>query len=262
LVLAVVIATIALVYITAASLVALYIYGGSCGMIAGGIRDAGFKFQMRGFFKEGKRFFGPVIGFTTIVGAAALVILLLLAASLFPLKSIINTIEGMSKSVSTFMAILSMMVAAVTFLFFFAGTFAITFYGTAALVFKGAAATQAANEAIRFIFKRPSAFGFYMLCVVIYFAANVMIAGSVFGVVMIPVIGPVMVFPYHLLVQAVQYYMGILFISVLFSYYFSVEGQCPAAISEMSTAGIDTSSGVPEPETSPAQPAGQDEGVY
>ncbi|MBF0567347.1 MAG: hypothetical protein HQK95_00625 [Nitrospirae bacterium] len=261
LVLAVVIAAIVLVYITAASFVALYVYGGSCGMIAGGIRDEGFKFQMSGFFSEGKRFFGPVLGFTTIVGAVVIVILLLLVASVFPLKSIIHVLEGMNESLSMFMATLSVLVAAVTFLFLFAGTFAITFYGTAALVFKGAAATQAANEAVRFIFKRPSAFGFYMLCVVIYFSANVMIAGSVFGVALIPVIGTVMVFPYHLLVQAVQYYMGILFVAVLFSYYFGVEGQGSAPpISEMSTAAIDTSSGVPEPETFPAQQVDPDEG--
>lgn len=262
LILAAVAVLIVLLYILIASLLALYVYGGECGMIARGIREPGFKFTMKGFFVEGRRFFGPVLWFTSIVWTAALIILLLIAASVFPLRAIINTVEGANHSFSTFITILSILAAAVMFLFLSFGTFAVTLYGTAMIVFKGVAPMQASNDAVRFIFRRPSAFGFYLLCVVIYFAVNIMIAGSYVGVAMIPVIGTVLVFPYHLLVQAVQSYTGMLFIAVLFSYYFSAEGLVEGAISGMSTVEIDISPVVSAPEPSLPPQAGLDEGVH
>ncbi|MBF0458919.1 MAG: hypothetical protein HQK99_13610 [Nitrospirae bacterium] len=255
-------ALIVLLYILLASLLALYIYGAECGMIARGIKEPGFKFTMKAFFIEGKRFFGPVLWFTSIVWTAASIIILLIAASVFPLRSIINTVEGANHSLSTFITILSILAGAVIILFLSTGTFAVTLYGTAMMVFKGVRPMQASNDAVRFIFKRPSAFGFYMLCVVIYFAVNIMIVGSYVGVAMIPVIGTVLILPYQILVQAVQYYLGILFIAVLFSYYYSAEGLGEGAISGMSTTSIDISPQVSAPELSLPPQAGLDEGVH
>ncbi|KWT91950.1 hypothetical protein [Candidatus Magnetominusculus xianensis] len=238
--LAVVLALIVLFYVVIATFVAMYVYGGVCGMIARGIRDTGFKFSMEGFFAEGKRLFGPVLGFTSIVGAAVIIILLLLAASVFPIRSILNTLADAGRPLSMFMSYFMIMAAVVILFFLFTGTLAITFYGTGIMIFKGMTAMQAANEAVRFIFKRPSAFGFFLLCMGINFFVNIMIAGSTIGVAIIPVIGAVAVFPYQILVQAVQYYLGILFIAMLFSYYFKHEGLDIAAAYKTSTAVTDT----------------------
>ncbi|MBF0515642.1 MAG: hypothetical protein HQK97_00800 [Nitrospirae bacterium] len=251
LILAIVVVLIILVFILFASIAALYIYGGTCGMIARGIKERGFKFTMSGFFAEGNRYFGALLWFTSVVGAAAMVILLVLAASVFPLKYIINTMGDMNRMLSTFMTILSVLVGIVIFLFLVAGILAVTFYGTAAMVFKGTTAMQATGEALRFILKRPWAFWFFMICTGASIIANLMIATGLIGVSVIPGIGAVLAIPYQMLVQIVQVYIGLLFIAVLFSYYFEAEGLGSATIFDNSNHAADTSFAAPELEMLP-----------
>ncbi|MBF0319162.1 MAG: hypothetical protein HQL01_05085 [Nitrospirae bacterium] len=261
--LVVVVAAIAMVYVLIATLVGLYIYGGSCGMLARGIKEERFKFTMEGFFAEARRLFGPVLGFTSVVGLVALVVLVLIVASVFPLSYIIESLESANQSLSTFLMILSILAGAVIFFFMFAGMFAVTLYGTAIVVFKGMPAMQSFNEAVRLILKRPAIFLFFLVCAIIYFAVNVMILGGMFSVVMIPVIGTILMFPYQLLIQGVQYYLGILFIAVLFSYYTGIEGgQLSSTTFDTSTAATDTSLSAFVPETSPHQQGDKEEGVH
>ncbi|MCG6551218.1 MAG: hypothetical protein L7F77_02730 [Candidatus Magnetominusculus sp. LBB02] len=263
LILVVVLAVVLLFYVLIASLAVLFVYGGECGMIARGIKEADFKFELGDFFIEGKRYFGPVFWFTSIVWSAALIVLLLLAASAIPLVSIINSLEGTSAGLSTFIAVLSVLAGSVVLFFLFTGTLAVTMYGTAMMIFNGVTARQASNDAVKVLFRRPSAFGFYLLCVVVYFAVAMIIAGSTVAIVAIPVIGTIIVIPYHLLVQVVQSYLAVLFIAVLFSYYYGVEGQGrTAATFGMTTHAIDISAEAGGQGQSPSHPAAPDEGAH
>jgi hypothetical protein len=212
-----------LTYIILVALFSIYVFAGSIGVIGKALIDKTLKFSMPIFFSEAKRFFLPVLGFTSIVG-----IILIIAAFVFGIMgggvmALITFVKSQDSTLALFLSLFFSLLLVIIALIVFLGILSITMYGFASLVMKGLGPMKSIREAAHYVMRHPNAFWLYALLFGGYIFVSFLLILLGYPFNWIPVVGSILSFPYQILSSAFQTYIGLSIIATLFAYYCSTE---------------------------------------
>lgn len=212
-----------LIYILLAVTFSIYVFGGSIGVIGKSLRDNTLKFHMNIFFIEAKRLFFPILGFSALIGLvliAAAFVLGILGGGIAVLVSFAKTQDStLALFLGAFFSLTLLICALVLIL----AILTVSLYGAAVISLKGTGAMKSLKEAINFVAMHPKALGLYMVLLAGYFLLVFLLMLIGYPFRLIPVIGPILSFPYQLLTYIFQTYIGLVFIATVFTYYYSTE---------------------------------------
>ena len=212
-----------LLYIIMAASFGMYVFGGSVGVIGRALQDMTMKFSMRTFFHEAKRLFIRLFGFTSVIG-----ILLILAAFILGIlgggiAALVSFAKTQDSALALFLGTFFLLILIILALTFILGILSITLYGVAALFFKDIGPVKSLREAINYLMRHPNALWLYAMLFggYVFISFLLILFRSPFE--LIPVIGIILSFPFQLISYAIQTYVGLAIIAILFTYYYSTE---------------------------------------
>ena len=212
-----------LLYIIMAASFGMYVFGGSVGVIGRALQDMTMKFSMRTFFHEAKRLFIRLFGFTSVIG-----ILLILAAFILGIlgggiAALVSFAKTQDSTLALFLGTFFLLILIILALTFILGILSMTLYGVAALFFKDTGPVKSLREAINYLMRHPNALWLYAMLFggYVFISFFLILFRSPFE--LIPVIGIILSFPFQLISYAIQTYVGLVIIAILFAYYYSTE---------------------------------------
>lgn len=212
-----------LLYIIMAASFGMYVFGGSVGVIGRALQDMTMKFSMRTFFHEAKRLFIRLFGFTAVIS-----ILLILAAFILGIlgggiAALVSFAKTQDSTLALFLGTFFLLILIILALTFILGILSMTLYGVAALFFKDIGPVKSLREAINYLMRHPNALWLYAMLFggYVFISFFLILFRSPFE--LIPVIGIILSFPFQLISYAIQTYVGLVIIAILFAYYYSTE---------------------------------------
>ena len=212
-----------LLYIIMAASFGMYVFGGSVGVIGRALQDMTMKFSMRTFFHEAKRLFTRLFGFTAVIS-----ILLILAAFILGIlgggiAALVSFAKTQDSTLALFLGTFFLLILIILALTFILGILSMTLYGVAALFFKDTGPVKSLREAINYLMRHPNALWLYAMLFggYVFISFFLILFRSPFE--LIPVIGIILSFPFQLISYAIQTYVGLVIIAILFAYYYSTE---------------------------------------
>ncbi len=211
------------IYILIATMFSIYIFGGSIGVIGRILRDKTLKFNMHIFFSEAKRLFLPVLGFTATIGLILIAIAFFLGITGGAIATLVSFIKTMDSTLALFIGFFFSLIAILLTLILIFSIISISFYGVAAASLKGTGPVRSLKEGINYITRHPQGFLLCSILLIGYIFVSFLLILLGYPFRLIPVIGPTLSFPYQLIHYIFQTYIGLAFISTLFTYYYSTE---------------------------------------
>lgn len=216
-----------ILYLTAASVVVVYVFGGILGVLRNTALDVQHRFTLSSFFKEAKKLFFPLMGLFSIallIMIVVLVILGMLAGIVIPLK------HAYSQSGARFPVFMVSFLNLLTIFLIFLGiiislaSVIFTAYAVIALVVEKKGIAASLKKTWNFIKNKPLAFLFYLILVVGIMSANLilMVLGELFRT--FPAAELLIVNLYLLISYVVQIYFGIVMWSSLLVFYIKTTG--------------------------------------
>jgi hypothetical protein len=229
------------VYLFVAASVGLYVFGGSAGMIGRAVRDSADRFNMNTFFSEGKRLFWPLAGFTAIIGIIFLGVAFVIGVFAGGIGIIISIAKGYETTLAVVLGIFLSLLLFCIGLALIISSIALTLYGTATVVLKGTGPWQATKDTIKYLYRNPAALWLYCLAFGGYVLATflLILLGTPFS--LIPIIGAIIAIPYQIFSYALQSYLGLVIVAVIFIYYYHTEAEIK--LSETPDEGTEPVSG-------------------
>jgi hypothetical protein len=206
-------------YLTVVSVIILYSFGGTLGVLRNSILNIKYKFSLSSFFYEAKNLFFPLLWLLSVVLLAITIIVIIFGI----LTSIVITLLYLyGESESTFTVFIVSFFTLLIFFSLFLGTLGgliYTAYSIISLVVDKKGTSESFRRTWDFLKNKPKAFLFYIILIFGMFGINIGIA--IFGGVlqMIPAVGIFISIPYNLVYYAVQAYLSIVLWSVLLIYY-------------------------------------------
>ena len=211
------------VYLFVAAAVGLYVFGGSAGIIGRAVKDGVKRFNKNMFFSEGKRLFWPLVGFTAIIGIIFLGVAFVIGVFAGGIGIIISIAKGYETTLAVVLGIFfSLLLFCIGFALIIS-SIALALYGTAVIVLKGTGPWQATKDTIKYLYRNPAALWLYCLAFGGYFLATflLILLGTPFN--LIPIVGTIIAIPYQIFSYALQSYLGLVIVAVIFIYYYSTE---------------------------------------
>lgn len=212
-----------LLYITVASTLWLYVFGGSVGVIGRTLSEPSLKFSMRTFFTEARKIFFPLIWFSLLIGLVFIAIAFVLGLFGVGITVIVSSAKTQDSTLALFLGIFFSLVLALAALSIILSAFAVTTYGIAVLFFKGEGAIKSLKGAVKFLWNNQHAFWLYLLLVIGYLSASFILLFITYPLRTIPFAGVLLVFPIQILSYVAQSYLGLVVIAVTFIYYFETD---------------------------------------
>ncbi len=230
----------------------LYVFSGSAGIVGRSILEPSTPFSMKRFFSEARQFFFPLMWYTCLIGFVFLAIAVMLGLFGGGIAAIVSAAKTQDSTLALFLGIFFSLVLALVAISILLAVLAVTVYGIAVLFFKREGSWKAFKESCVFLWKRQNAFWLYMLLFLGYIVVSFFAIMISFPFRLIPIIGTIVSFPLQLLSYMVQGYLGLVVLSVVFTYYYELEIKKPvtgtaepvtdlAATDEGSTSSEDTS---------------------
>lgn len=218
---AIFIVTTFVVYLTAVTGIALFVFGGNIAIIKDSIKDPTERFSIKHFLKEGKRYFLPLCWLTLLLGISFLIFIFVIGAiigvAIILLEPYKNEMIG--KFMIVMAIILGMTLLLIAFLIFLL-LVAFSIYAVIALIIDELRAWKAIKRSFNFIKDNfLQAIGFYLLLIMCYFVAVILMVLINFPFSLIPLIGPIISFPFKILTYIVQVYLGLVMMASLVSLY-------------------------------------------
>jgi len=212
-----------LVYIILAAIFSIYVFAGSVGVIGKALVDKTLKFSMPVFFSEAKRLFLPMLGFTSIVGIILIAAAFVLGILGGGVMALVTFVKSQDSTLALFLSLFFSLLLIIMALIVLLGILSITMYGVAALVLKGIGPVKSLREAAYYVVRHPNAFWLYSLLFGGYIFVSFLLVLLGYPFNWIPVVGPIMSFPYQIISSALQTYIGLSIIATLLAYYYSTE---------------------------------------
>lgn len=212
-----------LTYIILAAIFSIYVFAGSVGVIGKAIVEKTLKFSMPVFFCEAKRLFLPMLGFTSIVGILLIAAAFVLGIIGGGVMALVTFVKSQDSTLALFLSLFFSLLLIIIALIVLLGILSVTMYGVAALVMKGVGPMKSLREAAYYVVKHPNAFWLYALLLGGYIFVSFLLVLLGYPFNWIPLIGPVLSFPYQIISSAFQTYIGLSIIATLFAYYYSSE---------------------------------------
>ena len=212
-----------ILYILVVSVLGIYLFGGSIGIIGRSIEDKTLKFNIRVFLDQAKRLFLRLLGFTSVIGLIFLVAAFFLGLLGGGIAAIVSFAQSKDSTLALFFSTFFALILLIIALMLILGILSLTLYGFASLFFKGTGAFKSINEAVRFLIKYPNGFWLYTVIFIGYLLASFLLILVGYPFTLIPVVGTILSFPYQLISYAFQTYLGLVIIAIILSYYYSKE---------------------------------------
>ncbi len=220
--LALIIFTLFSVYLTVMSVLILYVLGGKLGVLKNAACDVQHKFKLSSFFKEAKRMFFPLLWLFSIMLPVFLVMAIVIIAGFGIFFIYAYNLPGSTFSIfiTSFLSLLIIFLGIVGSF----GSLMLTEYTAVALAVKKDKVFTALKKTLGFIRNKPLSIWLY---IVVY--ASILAVSSVFAVLgelfaLLPVLGIIIIIPFHLISSAVQIYLGIVKWGVFIFYYVQNSG--------------------------------------
>ncbi|MEO5358680.1 MAG: hypothetical protein H7844_15475 [Nitrospirae bacterium YQR-1] len=198
----------------------LFLYGASSGIIAKSISNNEFVFSFNSFMSEGKRLFTPMLGFTSLTGFLAIVILAVVVAVFFIFSYFSYSGDVTAGLAVTFIKYLFVLIMVTVAFFMFNCTLALTFYGSAALAFNNVRIIAALKDSFRVMVEAPITFWFFLFTMFLLFSVKMLLMLITILMSAIPLIGVVFGFTLNLAMPVIFIYLTYIFMASLFAYYY------------------------------------------
>ncbi|MFA5353618.1 MAG: hypothetical protein WC291_05270 [Thermodesulfovibrionales bacterium] len=234
---AVVIILSILIYMTAIAVIWVFTIAGSVGVLSKSIIHEISHFSLERFFREGKKLFLPMLVFSLIMGGIFVSTAFILGIIGGGASTVIDMADGHEQTLAIFLRIFFYLVLIALGIILILTTLSIAVFGTADLAFRGSRAWQAVKGAAKLIHDRPSSIGFYGLLLLGYIAASFLMVFLMTPFTLIPIIGPLLYLPYHLVSYAVQGYVNLIIIASVLHYYRRVTAQDVSGGADTSQTG-------------------------
>jgi hypothetical protein len=212
-----------LIYILVATTLALYIFGGSVGVIGRSILEPELKFSMRGFFAEAKKLFFPIMWYSLVASIAFILVAFLLGLLGGGVAVVVSAAKSQDSTLALFLGIFFSLVITLIGVSVVFAVIAVTVYGIAELFFKGEGAMKSFTGGFRFVWDHQNAFWLYALLLTTYIAVSFLVMLIVYPFNLIPIIGPIISLPFQLVSYVIQSYLGLAIIAIIFTYYYELE---------------------------------------
>lgn len=218
--LAILLFTSLLIYIISIFVIGVFVFGGSLGLIARTIKEAG-SFHFSTFWNEGKRLFFPLLGFTALIGLGFLALAFILGLLGGSISALISLAREQEAALALFLGIFFSL-----FLFLFGlglilVVLSITIYGAAIIALNGEGPISAIKKTVQYLYRKPQ--GLYLYCLIFLAFVIINFAIIAIGIPMglVPLIGPFLSFVYQLSIYFLQSYLGLSMIATILVYYYS-----------------------------------------
>lgn len=248
--LAIFVLTSVLLYLTLVLALGIFLFGGAIGVINRSIKEKAEKFQMKAFLSEGKRLFFPLIGFTSLVGLAFILVAFVLGLFGGLISAVVTIAKEQEATLALFLGIFFSLILFVIGLTLIMVTLAITAYGSAIMAIRGEGPVKSLRESVRYLLRHSEAFYLYCLVFLGYLFISFMVVSISYPLGFIPLVGSLLALVYQFGAYIVQSYVGLVTIAALFYYYYFssttmvAEEQVPppaVTLSEGSSGTTDTS---------------------
>jgi hypothetical protein len=212
-----------LVYIIIVTVLGIFVFGGSIGIIGRSVTNRSFRFSLNTFFNDAKKLFFRIFGFTAVVGIILIItafIVGILGGSIAALVSFTKDRDSViALFLGTFLSLFLTLTAAVLIL----SILSMTMYGVALLLFKGTGSLKSLQESLRYLTKHPDAFWLYTIIFTGYIFISFFLIFISYSFTLIPLLGTLLSFPYQLISNVFQTYLGLVIVATTFNYYYSTE---------------------------------------
>jgi hypothetical protein len=212
-----------LLYVIIVTVLGIFVFGGSIGIIGRSVTDRFFRFSLNTFFNDAKKLFFRIFGFTAVVGIIFIIaafILGILVGSIAALVSFTKDRDSLiALFLGTFLSLFLTLIAAI----FILSILSMTMYGVALLLFKGTGPFKSLRESIRYLIRHPNAFWLYTIIFTGYVFISFFLIFISYSFTLIPLIGTLLSFPYQLISNVFQTYLGLVIVATIFNYYYSTE---------------------------------------
>jgi len=204
-----------IIYLAVASILILYVFGGTLSMLRNTVVNRQYSFSLSSFFSEARKVFFSMLNLFSVAFLAIIAILIVFGISAGILISIVSAYDGIATTVSVFTTyffiLLGVTVVLVSIIF--------TAYTAIVLVVEKNRVTDSFRNAWNFIKNKPMAFVFYIILIIGIVAVNLLliVLGASFGAA--PIIGYIFLIPHWLISYVVQSYLGVVMWSSLIIYY-------------------------------------------
>lgn len=218
--LAIFLVTSFILYLTAVTCLALFVFSGSLAIIKDSLEDPSERFSFKKFLSEGKRYFLPLCLLILILGLFFLVLIFVLGAFV---GTAIVLLTPYKDEMGIFLIVFAVISALILISLALAGfllLLALSIYAVIALIVEELTTWKSIKRAINFVKENfLEAIGFYLLLIAGYIGAAILMMMINFPFSMIPVIGPILTLPYQLLSYVIQIYLGLVIMASLMVFY-------------------------------------------
>jgi hypothetical protein len=252
-----IIASSILLYILFATTLWLYVYSGTAGMIGRSLLEPSLKFSMSAFFSEANF---PLMWFFLIVSLVFLGIILIIGLFGGGTAALVSIAKSQDSTLALFLGIFFSSVILLISLSMIFVALAVTMYGIAALFFKKEGAIKAFKDAVSFLWNSQHALWLYILLVVCYVLASIIMMFITYPFQIVPVVGTIFSLPLQILSSIVQTYLSLVLTAVIFVYYFDSEIKGPEPV-PMEPAGTTNGSSTISGRTSEPQASRQEDAL-
>lgn len=218
--LAILLFTSLLIYIIAIFIIGVFVFGGSLGSIARTIKEAG-SFHFSTFWKEGKRLFFPIMGFTALIGLGFLALAFILGLLGGSISALISLAREQEAALALFLGIFFSLLLFVLGIGLILVVLSITIYGAAIIALNSEGPIAAIKKAVQYLYRKPQGLYLYCLIFLAFVITNFAIIAIGIPMGLVPLIGPFLSFIYQLSVYFLQSYLGLSMIATILVYYHS-----------------------------------------
>ncbi len=208
-----------ILYLTVVSVLILYIFGGTLGVLRNAALNMQYKFSFSSFFEEAKKLFFPLLWLFSIallfVSAFVFIFGIFTAVVIYVLLAYRDSGTAFSVFITYFLGLLIIFFSVI-------GTLAcliFTVYASLALAVKEKGVIDSFKNAWNFVKNKPFAFLFYIILVIGVTAANLLLVILGASLSAVPLTGLILGIPYRILSFVVQSYLGVLMWASLLIYY-------------------------------------------
>ncbi|MBI5026889.1 MAG: hypothetical protein HZC12_09260 [Nitrospirae bacterium] len=208
-----------ILYLGIVSALSIFTFGGTLGVLRNSVLDSQYKFSLSSFFQEGKKLFFPITGFAIVASAGLVVVFFIFGVFGGCGFSIISAYREKETFIAVFTGTFFALLLIACGLVIVLGALALVFYSVMALVVERIGPLKAFKKGFTFIKENPKAFIFYAVLIMGYMSANFLLMFLVYPLSLIPAIGPIIGFPFHLVSYILQSYLWIVIMSSLLIFY-------------------------------------------
>lgn len=208
-----------LLYLTFASVLFLYVLGGTLGVLRNSAVNIQYRFSLSSFFREAGSNFWPLFWLVSIIFLAFTVILIVFVVSGGIIAAVVQSMTGGEGTLGVFFNSFVMMTLIIFSIILLLGCCIFSVYSVVVSVIDGKGSMESIKRTSDFLKKKPGALFFYFILLAGIIAINIVFLVLRVPFSMVPVLAPVMHIVLTLFSSIFQSYLAVVLWSCLIAYY-------------------------------------------